>query len=967
MKRILLFLMLTLSLAYMYAQNNTAFVWGNIVDETDKHPVVQATIQLLSSTDKKLIDGTISDAKGAYKIAFKNSGNYLLRISFVGYTTKNIPIKLVAGSSRNLGQTALNYDAVMLGEAVVTAQAPPVRSVEDTLIFNASSFKVTDGAVLEELVEKLPGIEIEEDNKVKLNGQNIKKINVNGKEFFGGDIETALKNLPVDLIEEIKSYDKKSDMEQMTGIDDGNDELVLDIKIKKKKNNGFFGNTDLAMGSDDRYHTKAMANKFKDKTQFSVIASANNVNSNGFRGGAKSKWQTNKGLTAAKSAGTNLSFETGKLEFDGSVDYRSTDKDIYGENSTQRFLTYSNSFSNSNSFTLSSMQSIRGSFRMLWKINPKTTLLFRPNFNLTSSDESQRSIKSLFNDDPLKWVSNPNQYLDPNDYPLNEEGLSDNLIDSLEASRVNYSRTGNFSDIDKTNASGSLLLNRRLSESGRNIGLQIGFGYNDNSSDRLNNLNTTYCLITDQEGNDSTYMKNYFIPVATNSWNYSARLNYSEPIAKSTFLQVSYQFLYKNNTTDRRTYNFLGYPDWMLNDPYPESMEENQITSLGKNANYDYYNHNISTTFRMIRPKLNLSIGVSLQPQHTVLTYNRGETHIETSRNVLNYSPQINIKYKFSKLTTLKFQYHGRSSQPGMEQLLPITDDTNPLNIKVGNPDLLPSFSHDVGFNFNSYHSETQSSVVVNANFSAIQNSFSNNIEYNEQTGGQTVTPENINGDWNGNFTFAYNTALKNQKFHVNTNSTLSYNNNVGYLYDKTQKQNFRNRVTNLHLIERLGAVYRNDWIEFGVNGSINYSFEKNKVRPLNNQEPYLYSYGASLALTMPWNMSINTNIVSQQRCGYSDKNLNRNEIIWNAQISQNLFKSSTILRFEIFDILHQKSNIARSLTASTRSITLYNSINSYAMAHLIYRLNIMGGRKMNAYNRNKKNGGNMRRGSRRR
>lgn len=966
MKKILVFLLLNLCLIYIYPQNNTAFVSGNVVDETDKHPVAQATIQLLSSTDKKLINGIISDAKGSYKIVFKNSGNYLLRISFVGYTTKNIPLKLVAGSNHNIGQTTLNYDAVMLGEAIVTAQAPPVRSVEDTLIFNASSFKVTDGAVLEELVERLPGIEIEEDNKVKLNGQNIKKINVNGKEFFGGDIETALKNLPVDLIEEIKSYDKKSDMEQMTGIDDGNDELVLDIKIKKKKNNGFFGNADLAIGNYDRYQTKVMANKFKDKTQFSVIASANNVNSNGFRGGAKSKWQTNKGLTAAKSAGTNLSFETSKLEFDGSVDYRSTDQDIYGENSTQRFLTYSNSFSNSNSFTLSSMQSIRGSFRMLWKINPKTTLLFRPNFNLTSSDESQRSMRSLFNDDPLKWVSNPNQYLDPNDYPLNEEGSSDNLIDSLEASRVNYSKTGDFSNVDKSNASGLLLLNRRLSESGRNIGVQIGFGYNDNSSDRLNNLNTTYCLITDQEGSDSTYMKNYFIPVATNSWNYSARLNYSEPIAKSTFLQVSYQFLYKNNTTDRRTYNLLGYPDWMLNDPYPENMEENQITSFGKNANYDYYNHNISTTFRMIRPKFNLSIGVSLQPQHTVLTYNRGETHIETSRNVFNYSPQINIKYKFSKLTMLKFQYHGRSSQPAMEQLLPITDDTNPLNIKVGNPDLLPSFSHDVGFNFNSYHSETQSSVVVNANFSAIQNSFSNNIEYNEQTGGQTVTPENINGDWNGNFTFAYNTALKNQKFHVNTSSTLSYNNNVGYLYDKTQKQNFRNRVTNLHLIERLGAVYRNDWIEFGVNGSINYSFEKNKVRPLNNQEPYLYSYGASLALTMSWNMSINTNIVSQQRCGYSDKNLNRNEIIWNAQISQSLFKSSTILSFEIFDILHQKSNIARSLTASTRSITIYNSINSYAMVHLIYRLNIMGGRKMNVYNKNRKKNSNIRRGSKR-
>lgn len=955
-RRLILSLFYWLIFSILSAQNVNS-IYGNLVDSLTQKSIEHATVQLLSISEKKFIAGTTSDKNGYFKIDVPHKDNYLIKVSFVGYKPKEINVSLKDNKSKNIGVISLIDDAVMLGEAVIIAQAPPVKSIGDTLVFNASVYSVTAGASLEELVEKMPGIEIEEDNKVKLNGKNVKKININGKEFFGGDIEVALKNLPADMIEEIKSYDKQSDMEKMTGIDDGEDELILDITIKKNKNRGFFGNSDLSVGTKDRYSSKLMTNNFSESTQLSFIASANNVNSKGFRGGAKEKWETNRGITAAKNIGANIAFENKIVEFDGSIDYRVKDNNYYGINSTQRFLTNKTTFSNANNLSDSKSESLRGSFRFQWKINPKTTLLFRPNFNFSNDHGDQNNISSQFNEDPLKWVDNPNNYLSPSEYEQadeNAEHVSAN-INSLEKSRINSSKSKNISFSKKNSFSSSILLNRKLNDKGRNIGLRLGYGYNDNRTERLNNQITTYYRMKDQYGNDSTFLKNYFIPVNTNSYNYSAQINYSEPIAKGTFFQVSYQFLYKNNVSDRKTYNFLSIPEWNINESLPQDYEDLEVTNLSKSAKYDYFNHNISTTLRMVRPKYNISLGLSLQPQHTVLSYQKGENEINTSRSVFNYAPQISIRYNFTKNKVFRFSYNGRSSQPSMEQLLPISDDTNPLNIKVGNPNLLPSFSHDIRFNYNSYNSKYQRTIAFNTNFSMVQNSLTNSTIYNSETGGQIVTPQNINGDWNGTCTFVFNSALRNKRFHINSNSTVGYNNNVGFIYNKSEKTDLRNRITNLRLNQRLGVSYRNSWLEVGVNGSILYSFEKNKILPINNQEPYLYSYGTSFSFKIPWDMSINTNIVSQQRCGYSDKTLNRNEIVWNAQISQSFFKGSAILSLEMYDILHQKSNISRNLTANLRSVIMYNSINSYAMLHFIYKLNIMGGKHMKISNKKMK------------
>ena len=305
---------------------------------------------------------------------------------------------------------------------------------------------------------------------------------------------------------------------------------------------------------------------------------------------------------------------------------------------------------------------------------------------------------------------------------------------------------------------------------------------------------------------------------------------------------------------------------------------------------------------------------------------------------------------RFSKVSQLRVTYRGRSSQPGMENLLPVTDDSNPLSVRVGNPDLKPAFSHNLRLFYNNYVPDKQRGIFSHAFFQMTQNSISSSRVYNDATGGWTTTPRNINGNWSAFGMFGFNTALKNKKYTIGTFTNANYANNVGYLTsgrgaDAVER---KNTTTNLTLNERLNATYRNDWLELGVNGTLSYSIERDKLTPSNNQQPYTFSYGANTTINLPWNMSIATNIANQSRRGYRDASMNRDELIWNAQIAQTFLNGDATVSFEMYDILRQQSNITRSLTASGRSVYEYNGINSYCMVHFIYRLNIFGGKRSN-------------------
>ncbi len=927
-------LLLTVTLS-TYAQNKIVTVSGRVIEAGTKEPVELAAVQLLSLPDSAQVAGMTTSAQGYFSLSKQKPGKYLLKVSFIGYITKVIPVQLTANvPAKKMGNIELATDAVMLKEAVVVAEAPQVTVVEDTLMYNSSAYRTPEGAMLEELVKKLPGAEIDDDGNVKINGKELKKIMVDGKEFFGGDVKTGLKNLPVDMVDKLKTYDKKSDLARVTGIDDGEEETVLDLTVKKGMNQGWFGNADLGAGTKDRYTGRMMLNRFIDNTQFSIIGSANNVNDQGFSGGGGGpRWRSNNGLNATKMLGATFATQTNKIELGGSVRYNFQDGDISSINSSERFLQNGNSYSNSNNKNRNKGTNVNADFRMEWKPDTLTNIIFRPNFSYGRTNNASLSESGTFNEDPFNLVANPNDY-------LNFDNLSDDLLKDI---RVNATNSASLSKGNSLSGNATLQVNRKLNNKGRNLTFRGVFGYGDNDNDQYTQSETRYYQLLNHLGGDSILYRNQYITTPTHNYNYTAQVTYSEPIAKATFLQFSYQFQYKYSKSDKTTFDLLDYPDWTIGGTLPSGYEAHAVDSLSKNAEYRYYNHDASVGLRFIRQKYQLNVGMSFQPQNSTLSYKKGDYMIDTTRTVFNFAPNMDLRFRFSKVSQLRFTYRGRSSQPTMENLLPITDNSNPLNIRMGNPGLKPSFAHTMRLFYNTYNAEKQRGIMTHFSFTATQNSISNSTRYNEETGGLITRPENINGNWNAFGLFGFNTALRNKKYTINTFTNINYQNNVAFLYNQDTKNNDRNTSTGLMLGERVTGSYRNDWFEFSLNGSINYTAERNKLRPENNQEPYTYSYGASTNITMPWKMTLATNITNQSRRGYRDSSMNRNELIWNAQLAQSLLKGAGTISFEVYDILRQQSNISRSLTADMRSVSEYNGINSYCMVHFIYRLNIFG------------------------
>lgn len=934
----------------IFAQNKVITVSGRVVESDSKEPAAQATIQLLSLPDSAYAAGIASSNQGWFTLPKVKTGKYVLKVSYIGFRTKFVPVQLAANApDKKLGTIELEPDAVMLKEAVITAEAPQVTVKEDTLEYNSAAYRTPEGAMLEELVKKLPGAEIDDEGNVKINGKEVKKIMVDGKEFFGGDVKTGLKNLPVNMIDKLKTYDKKSDLARVTGIDDGEEETVLDLKVKKGMNQGWFGNASVAGGTEDRYGSNLMLNRFVDNSQFSLIGSANNVNDQGFSGGGGPRFRNSNGLTATKMLGANFATQSEKLELGGSARYNYSDRDAISTNYSERFLTNGSSYSNSNNKNRNKNTNFNADFRLEWKPDTLTNIIFRPNVSYGKSDGYSISESGTFKEDPFNFVSNPNDFLNKIYWG------SDN--DPLEDIRVNSSNSESLSKSNSLSANASLQVNRRLNNMGRNITFRGTFGYGDNDSESFSESLTRYSPESEKKDDE----RKQYITSPTKNYDYTAEFTYNEPIAKATFLQFRYKFQYKYNESDRSTYSLIPETEkdqdwfWNFGDDLPIGYENNKDKDLSKYAQYKYFNHDINAGMNIIREKYRFNFGVSLQPQNTRLDYKKADIDTVVKRNVFNFAPNVDFRYRFSKVSQLRFTYRGRAGQPSMENLLDVTDDSNPLRITKGNPGLKPSFTHSMRLFYNTYNGDKQRGMMAHANFNMTQNKITNAIIYNQTTGGTISQPENINGYWTAMGMFGFNTALKDKRFTINSFSRANYTNDVSFLYNDDTQLNDKNRSTSLTLAENLNGTFRNDWFEFTINGSINYNFERNKLNPDTNQEPYTFGYGASTNISLPWNMTLSTNLTNNSRRGYRDASMNRNELIWNAQIAQNFLKgNAATISFEVYDILKQQSNISRSLTADMRSVSEYNGVNSYCMLRFAYRLNVFG---------NKEARGNMRQG----
>ena len=910
---------------------------GQLLDADLKEPMVQATIQLFTVTDSTFVGGAVSNERGNFIVQAPTAGTFRLRISTVGYQTIDREVTLRRNESLDLGNVMMETESIMLQEAVVTGRAAQVIVRKDTIMYNPEAFRTPEGSAIEELIKRIPGAEVDEDGNITVNGKEVKKILLDGKEFMLGDVETALKNIPVSIIQNLKFYDQQSDQARITGIDDGEKETVLDFSIKKGMNHGYMTNLDLAGGTKHRYASRGMGSSFTDKTRFVLLGNFNNKEEN-------AGWWNRRGLNARKMLGTNLNYDDGKkLKLDASIRWNHRDGDNQTENASENFYSGSSrTFSNSSTSNYTRSNNWRGNIRVEWKPDSLTNILLRANGSYGTDDATNASLSATFNDDPYLYTTTPLGELSP---------LSDILVNRNQSASLTYS--------DNKNAWAMLQLYRRLNPRGRNIVVRIeangGSSNNENTSDNEVHL----FLVKNQAGQDSTYYTARYNTTPSDQSGYVLSTTYSEPLWKGAHLQFNYELRYSQNKSDRQTYDFSQLPEnpfagivpeyreW---DPWLSTVYSEMDSYFDKNlsrfSEYKNYTHNLRLTLRHKEEKYDYNIGFLVQPQHSNFIQDYRGIYVDTIRNVTNLTPTLDFHYKFSDQSNLWLHYRGDTRQPEMTQLLDITDDSNPLYITQGNPGLKPQFTNSLNAYYNNYIVRHKRSIVVYANYRHIRNSISNLVRYNPETGGSISRPENINGNWNMNAGFTFNTALDSTAhWNIGTDTRLRYNHYVSYVAQQ-QADAAKNTTRTTNVNERLTFGYRNDWLEVTLDGTVNYQHSRNELQPTADLDTWQLNYGGQFLVRLPLDIEVSMNLHERSRRGYNDSSMNTNELLWNGQISKPFLKNkSLIVALNFYDLLGQQSNYERWINATSRSDTQYNSVNSYAMLHVRYRLNMFGGK----------------------
>lgn len=931
------------SLLTLYSNAQNYKITGQIIDMEEYSPVQRATVSLLRS-DSSVIKNVLTDDNGQYLLYAEKKGDYILRATYLGFKTHTKELR-VNSKNTAVPLIKLEQDEQLLENLEVTGNLPKVQAVEDTLIYNADAYRLPEGSVLEELIERLPGAEIDADGKITINGREIKKILMDGKEFFAGDMNTALKNLPTAIIDKLKHYDEKSDMAKVTGIDDGEEKAVIDVRIKKGMNHGYNVNADGAVGTKDRYSGRINANDFTANSKMSLISNAGNINerSTPGRGGGRGG---GGGLAANKEVGINQNYDDRKtLQLDGNVRWRHSNSDQTQKQSSESFVSRTGAFSNSTSKSLGRDNNWSADYRIEWKPTSNWNIQIRPNASISTRDGISSSSNSSFNSDPYLYVTNP---LDINA----DFGEADTI-------RVNSRRNQSFTYSRNRNIGSSIQVNKKFGTDGRNLTLRVEGSYSDSEGNNITNNFVTLHKVKDHQGNDSTYYTNRYNTSPSKTKGYSIQTTYSEPILKGTFLQFSYRFQYRNNSSNRATYDFssLGdrfgegiHPAFRVWEDYLNTVDNYMDCyndTLSRYSEYSTYTHDLNLTLRLVRSKYNLSLGARYMPQTSHYDQKIKGIPIDTVRTTSTLTPTMSFRYRFSRQHTLNVDYHGQTQHPNISQLLDITDNSNPLNISKGNPALKPSFTNTFQLRYNNYIMARRQSIAINLSYSNTSNSISNKVTYNEDTGGRITQPENINGNWNTRGDVTFTSALdKVANWNFSTTSSLNYSNHVSYITLDRKSGSEKNTTTSTNASERLAGSYRNSWLEVELNGRVNLTSSRNVLQSSANRDTWQYSYGCSFNVTLPWGTIIDTSLNQTSRRGFNDASFNTDEMIWNAQISHSILpRKKLVVSLQLYDILHQQSTFTRQISANRRSDSERNAINSYAMLHVVYQIRNFGGK----------------------
>ena len=938
----------------------------HLSDEKTSEPVAFATASVTVKGEKSPLKYTLTDDKGDASITKLKKGTYILRAELMGY--KTYTKEVVLDKNIDLGTIKLQEDAEVLDAARVSDVGNPIVIKKDTVEYNASSFKTSDNDMLEQLLKKLPGIEVAADGSITANGETIKKITIDGKTFFLDDPQLASKNIPAKIVEKVKVVEKKSDQAMFTGIDDGEEETIIDLRLRPGMAQGWFGNIMGGGGHDVpgprssmddwRYQGAAMVGRFTDKSQISIILNANNTNNRGVNdvaggmmqgmrggmgmGGRGGGFGGGNGISNTWMGGVNGAFTL----FDGDMDlganylYNGSNRDVVETSSKTTYMTDGSSLLNNNSGKDNTFsQGHRFGMRMEHKFSENTSLLFEPQFNFGSghySEGSEYTTRSL------------------------AAGSADTL-------RVNDGKSFNDGVNDNWSTSGMLLLRQRLGKAGRTISANIRYSFSNNTMQGYNRSLTTVFDEAGLEDPDQQEIVNQYFDRTSNSTSLSGRLVYTEPLTEKLFLEANYQYSWNMNKSTKDTYNSGSFAtsDGLPVFDHAGMVRDDIYSSYIVNESH---NQRAGLSLSYQAKKFRAQLGAAANPTNT---YNKTNEKIYENK-VVNWAPQAMVFYEVSENTNFRVFYNGRSSQPSTSQLMPVPDNSDPLNISLGNPYLQPYFGHNFRARFGYTNKKTFTSVNANIRGTITDNALTN-AQWYDKSGVRYSIPVNGPATSSYNANIFFNTPFGKSGFSIFAMTFLNYGGSVSYvgtnefrdtkadLYYDEETATFDhelfhkdypsldaapdmfsvNKTQNLGFNQRLRLTYRNDFVEVSAGASTRmnkswYTLNKEVQPTWNNQ----------VEGNMNWTIPGGLNLIAEARYNWYNgyTTAQEEEIILNAEITKLLFKNKFTLALKAYDILGQSKNLSVSDSSNYHLETVNNTLGRYVILSLTYRFGTFNG-----------------------
>ncbi len=903
------------------AQAQTYTLKGDVKDEQG-NALPSASVFLLEKADSTLIQFTSTNVDGQFEIKSVAKGEHIVQVSFVGFLTKYQFVSASGDEKVITINTITLKDNNQLGELTVEAEIIPITIDKDTVNYNAGAFKVREGDVAEDLLKKLPGVEVDKDGNVKAQGEKVDRVLVNGKEFFGDDPKVATKNLPAGTIKKVQVYDRKSDQSELSGIDDGENYKTINIELKDDAKTGFFGNVTAGYGynnttepgSFDRYDLKANVSKFTKKTQFAFLGQVNNVNKQGFSfedyagfvGGfgnatdGGNMWEFNSGsasiplssggtagISRSMAGGINLSHDfSKKTKLMSSYFYSIYDNTLTQDVFTENFLREGSFISES----ATDRQTLFGAHNVTLRFDHKidTTHTFRLRGNVKLNDGTIESIS--------------------NSYTNNTSGNIQNT-----------SNTEYFSDSRNFSYNASLLHSFKFKKIGRVL--------TSNLSGSSSNNNRPLDLIANNRFYNYSPDFYFDIPLVQeqsqiqNSFNYEGKVTYTEPLGKKRYGEISYA---------RRNNNYESINEFI------DVLEDGTLvpnTILSNNYTNDYIYDRAGLSLRQIRNKYNLTVGVDGQMSSLKGVVNDTMPVVKNFQNIL---PRVNFRYNFTTSKNFNLRYRTSVDEPSITQLQPVRNNTNPLNLYLGNEDLLAAYTHSLYMHYLSFSQFSGTSFYANLSSRYTKDRITNATEINPETYVRTNQPINVDYDFNVSSYISFAAPLKFMKSKFNLSSNNGYTNSIVFV----------NAVKDIVERYNTGVDFslensKKDILDWMVGVSFNQTTSVYQQSTDFNQVYYTTTYYTNITFSHDrWllNTGFDYNV-------YSGDAFAENQIIplWNAYIARVMLKSRRgELRISAFDILNQNIGFSRTADLNFIQQERTNNLARYFMLSFTYRLNKM-------------------------